>query len=54
MIKDQRPRLTNTPDGAGISLSVGERVPIGLARGPRVLGTVTGRSTRPVIVSRIS
>lgn len=54
MIKDQRPRLTNTPDGEVISLSSVVRAPIVLVRVPRVLSSVTGRSTRPVKVSRIS
>lgn len=54
MIKDQRPRLTNTPDGVVSSLSTGVRGPIVLERVPRVLSIGTVRSTRPVIASRIS
>ncbi len=44
--------LTNTPDGVVIRLIIVVRVPIVLVRVPRVLGIVTVRSTRPVIVSR--
>jgi len=46
-------KLTNTPDGVVSRLIIVVRAPIVLVRVPRVLGSVTSRSTRPVIVSRI-